>query len=71
MIKPVAYMIDEIGVVTKLDFERRQLLKHIQSYKAVPLYAIPEGYHIVAINKDQAIKDSLEQHNDNLRMDDE
>ena len=23
------------------------------------------------INKDQAIKDSLEQHNDNLRMDDE
>ena len=31
--------------------------KLLERGAAVPLYAIPEGYHIVAINHDQAIKD--------------
>ena len=54
--------------------ETDKLLTKVDDHCAnsyVPLYAIPEGYHIIAINKDQAIKDSLEQHNDKWRGENE
>jgi len=33
----------------------------------VPLYAIPEGYHIVAIDPEQELRDNLERHNEKVR----
>ena len=70
-IKPLAYMsqdkltrpLHEATVVEKF-------FKEEDIAEMTPLYAIPEGYHITAINHDQAIKDSLEQRNDKLRSDD-
>lgn len=67
-LKPVAYMIDEVWAVTEADFERASILKqHIKDDRAVPLYAIPEGYHIVAIDHEQEQRDNLERHNEKLR----
>ena len=33
----------------------------------VALYAIPEGYHIVAIDSEQELRDNLERHNETVR----
>ena len=32
-----------------------------------PLYAIPEGYHIVAIDSEQKLRDNLERHNEKVK----
>ena len=71
MLKPIGYLIDDKEVFGTHDLFSNLLERYIKEDRAKPLYAIPEGYHITAINNDQAIKDSLEQRNDNLRMDDE
>ncbi|MBL4795924.1 MAG: hypothetical protein JKY50_00770 [Oleispira sp.] len=33
-----------------------------------PLYAIPEGYHIVAIDPEQEQRDNLERHNEKVKL---
>lgn len=51
MIKPAAYMIDEVWAVTEADFEKPSILEqHIKDDRAVPLYAIPPGYALVPMD---------------------
>ncbi len=67
-LKPDAYMIDEVWAVTEADFPKPETLaEHIKNGRSVPLYAIPEGYHIVAIDSEQEQRDNLERHNEKVR----
>ena len=65
MIKPVAEIYS--------DTEHNSRLKWCSGYyeeqpaAGTKLYAIPEGYHIVAIDHDQEMLDNIEQHNDKVR----
>ena len=82
MIKPEAYLHYFIGgyppdgyseeseLIMPHDFDKYEAIENNEAEGFIPLYAIPDGYHITAINHDQAIKDSLEQRNDKLRSDD-
>ena len=66
-LKPSAYILIEedpfFETVTTAERYEKQYIKR----PATPLYAIPEGYHLVAIDPTQQIHDKLDRHNDKLR----
>ncbi len=78
-LKPVAYMInygigdDRPRTEASLVDTWYSMENAFEHYKddITPLYAIPEGYHIVAIDHEQEQRDNLERHNEKVRGDHE
>ena len=75
-LKPVAYYLtatcgdEELITATEYDEYDYYRDKHMYDLNNTPLYAIPEGYHIVPIapiTPDQAMISNIELHNEPLR----
>lgn len=77
-LKPVCYMHYFIGgyppdgyyedfeLIKPCDLEEFPA-ENNESEGVVPLYAIPDGYHIVAIDAEQEARDMLAEHNEKVR----
>ena len=68
-LKPVITKEDISLVFEALDgtgIEAGNILLDIIHCVNQPLYAIPEGYHIVAIDHEQEQRDNLERHNETV-----
>ena len=58
---------EEEELITPNDFDKYEAIENNEAEGFIPLYAIPEGYHIVAIDPKQQILDNLDRHNDKVR----
>ena len=75
-LKPFAYAVFQEGVGERLRSTESLIdqwfeIENAQEYYGdgmIPLYAIPEGYHIVAIDPEQELRDNLERHNEGVKL---
>ena len=70
-LKPAGYLMDGTEVFGAHDISSVALEMRVKEGRIKPLYAIPEGYHIVAIDPEQEQRDKLESHNEKVKLRDE